>query len=458
MRHSQFSEVPLQALPRRQQEVLQATVRHYVDTMEPVGSHTLVRRFGLPASPATVRSAMGALEQKGLLTQPHASAGRVPSQLGYRHYVNCLLPAPGAAAGQLERELAGLSLQWAALDDLLLQLARRLADLTGLLSLITRPQRQQPQLQALRLVPSGDRLLVFLVESAAASSSLNLRLPAAARAELPALERWTTAQLELERNVGRIDWSTLPPQLRSSGSLLRQGLRSHRQARPLEQDGAVSLGLGGLLSLITRPQRLQPQLQALRLVPSGDRLLVFLVESAAASSSLNLRLPAASRAELPALERWTTAQLEQEGNVGRIDWSTLPPHLRSSGSLLRQGLRSHRQARPQEQDGAVSLGLGGLLSQPEFSRSESLRPLLQLVEQDPQQVLQADGAGAIGGVWIGLEHPHPALRECAVVQAPYRTGSGGLGQVALVGPMRMAYATARAAVQSVATILQQLLG
>jgi heat-inducible transcriptional repressor len=213
----------------------------------------------------------------------------VPSQLGYRHYVNCLLPAPGAAAGQLERELAGLSLQWAALDDLLLQLARRLADLTG------------------------------------------------------------------------------------------------------------------LLSLITRPQRLQPQLQALRLVPSGDRLLVFLVESAAASSSLNLRLPAASRAELPALERWTTAQLEQEGNVGRIDWSTLPPHLRSSGSLLRQGLRSHRQARPQEQDGAVSLGLGGLLSQPEFSRSESLRPLLQLVEQDPQQLLQADGAGVIGGVWIGQE-------------------------------------------------------
>ena len=185
---------------------------------------------------------------------------------------------------------------------------------------------------------------------------------------------------------------------------------------------------------------------------------MFLVESAAASSSLNLRLPAAVRAEVPALERWTTAQLEQQNNIGRIDWSTLPPQLRSSGSLLRQGLRSHRQARPLEQDGAVSLGLGGLLSQPEFSRSDSLRPLLQLVEQDPQQLLQADGAGAIGGVWIGLEHPHPALRECAVVQAPYRTGSGGQGQVALVGPMRMAYATARAAVQSVATILQQLLG
>ena len=65
--------------------------------MEPVGSHTLVRRFGFPASPATVRSAMGALELRGLLTQPHTSAGRIPSQQGYRLYVDQLLPAPGAA-------------------------------------------------------------------------------------------------------------------------------------------------------------------------------------------------------------------------------------------------------------------------------------------------------------------------------------------------------------------------
>ena len=85
------------SLPQRQQQVLQATVQHYVDTVEPVGSRTLVRRFGLDASPATVRYAMGALEQKGLLTQPHTSAGRVPSAKGYRHYVDCLLPDPGAA-------------------------------------------------------------------------------------------------------------------------------------------------------------------------------------------------------------------------------------------------------------------------------------------------------------------------------------------------------------------------
>ena len=86
----------------RQQHVLRATVHHYVDTIEPVGSKSLVQRFGMRASAATVRSAMGALEQRGFLLQPHPSAGRIPSPQGYRHYVNCLLPPPGVAAQHLE--------------------------------------------------------------------------------------------------------------------------------------------------------------------------------------------------------------------------------------------------------------------------------------------------------------------------------------------------------------------
>jgi heat-inducible transcriptional repressor len=174
----------MKPLSRRQEQVLQATVHHYVDTMEPVGSRTLVQRFSMPASSATIRSAMGALEQRGLLTQPHTSSGRIPSALGYRHYVDCLLPEPAATVLHLERELTGLSLGWAALDDLLLQLARRLTDFTGLMSLITRPKRTQPQLEAIRLVQSGERLLVMLVENSGHASHLNLRLPHATSDEL----------------------------------------------------------------------------------------------------------------------------------------------------------------------------------------------------------------------------------------------------------------------------------
>jgi heat-inducible transcriptional repressor len=330
---------PGPSLTRRQREVLQLAVRHYVDTMEPVGSQTLVRRFALPASPATVRSAMGVLEQRGLLTQPHTSAGRIPSQRGYRVYVDGLLPAPGAVAQQLERELTGLSLQWAALDDLLLHLSRRLADLTGLLSLITRP---------------------------------------------------------------------LPP---------------------------------------ASPPAQRPRLQALRLVASGDRLLVFLVDDGAAARSLNLRLPRPGRGAVEALESWVSEQLGR----GAIDWASLPPQLSDCGAVLRQGLASHDQRQLGHDLGTVASGLSRLLAQPEFSQTASLRPLVELVEDAPQRVLQQ------GGIWIGAEHPHQALHQCAVVQADYCSGDGGVGQVALVGPMRMAYATARAAVQSVAQTLSRLL-
>ncbi|MFZ0409699.1 MAG: HrcA family transcriptional regulator [Cyanobium sp.] len=334
----------METLPRRQQDVLRATVRHYVDTVEPVGSSTLVRRFGLPASPATVRSAMGALELRGLLTQPHTSAGRIPSQQGYRIYVDQLLPEPGSAARQLERELAGVSLQWAALDDLLLHLARRLADLTGLLSLITRPQRRRPQLQAIRLVASSDRLLVFLVQGSALTTSLNLRLPSGAERQLPILERWTNDHLR------------------------------HQS--------------------------------------------------------------------------------------GEISWERLPEELRRSGAVLRQALDHHERLRSAELDGVVAAGLGGLLGQPEFSRTSSLLPLVQLVEHQPEQVLGhslLDSPAPSDSIWIGREHPHQALEACSVVQAAYASADGCCGHVALVGPMRMAYATARSAVRSVATILQRLL-
>ncbi|MFM2433040.1 MAG: Heat-inducible transcription repressor HrcA, partial [Cyanobacteriota bacterium] len=75
----------------RQQQVLQATVRHYVATAEPVGSNVLAREYNMSVSSATIRNAMGALEREGLLYQPHTSAGRIPSDSGYRLYVDHLM-------------------------------------------------------------------------------------------------------------------------------------------------------------------------------------------------------------------------------------------------------------------------------------------------------------------------------------------------------------------------------
>ena len=324
----------MKPLSARQEQVLQATVHHYVDTIEPVGSRTLVQRFGIKASSATVRSAMGVLERRGLLTQPHTSAGRIPSALGYRRYVDDLLPEPGVAVQHLERELAGISLRWAALDDLLLQLARRLTDFTGLMCLISRPQQPKTQLEAIRLVPSGDRLLVMLVDDSGRASHLNLRLPHGASEELGAMERWTEEQFLKE---GDLNWEALPPQLQRSGGVLRNALE-------------------------------QP--------------------------------------------------------------STAPD-------------------KP-----LVVHGLSRLMAEPEFHTSHQLRPLLELIDEQPGALVHASDQPQ---VWIGSEHPERALQACSVVQAPYRCGGEGRGQVALVGPMRMAYATARAAVERVARHLELLL-
>ena len=324
----------MKPLSARQEQVLQATVHHYVDTIEPVGSRTLVQRFGIKASSATVRSAMGVLERRGLLTQPHTSAGRIPSALGYRRYVDDLLPEPGVAVQHLERELAGISLRWAALDDLLLQLARRLTDFTGLMCLISRPQQPKTQLEAIRLVPSGDRLLVMLVDDSGRASHLNLRLPHGASEELGAMERWTEEQFLKE---GDLNWEALPPQLQRSGGVLRNALE-------------------------------QPP-------TAPDKPLVV-----------------------------------------------------------------H--------------GLSRLIAEPEFHTSHQLRPLLELIDEQPGALVHASDQPQ---VWIGSEHPERALQACSVVQAPYRCGGEGRGQVALVGPMRMAYATARAAVERVARHLELLL-
>ncbi|WP_320675551.1 HrcA family transcriptional regulator [Prochlorococcus sp. MIT 1300] len=331
----------METLPQRQQQILRATVHHYVDTIEPVSSKTLVQRFGLKVSSATVRSVMGVLEQRGLLIQPHVSAGRVPSPQGYRHYVNCLLPPPGSAAFRLERELTSLSLQWASLDDLLWQLARRLTDFTGLMSLITRPALVQPTLQKIRLVNSDDRLLVMLVDSSNHASHLNLRLPSEALIELDAIEEWLMEQLQHSRD-------------------------------------------------------------------------------------------------------------------GSIRWAALPPHLKLSGAVLREAIQSHAQAKGMAQENALFHGISRLVSQPEFSTTDSFLPLLDLMDRKPAAVVPLI-SNQLGGVLIGAEHPERALEGCSVVHAPYRVSDDQIGNVALVGPMRMAYSTCMAAVKTVANHLERIL-
>ena len=81
----------MENLTPRQQAILGLVVREYVQTAAPVGSRALVEKYGLDVSPATVRNEMARLEELGHLTHPHTSAGRTPTEQGYRYFVERLL-------------------------------------------------------------------------------------------------------------------------------------------------------------------------------------------------------------------------------------------------------------------------------------------------------------------------------------------------------------------------------
>lgn len=87
----------------RQQALLQAIVQEYVKTARPVGSKTLAREYGFDFSPATIRNDMAALEEEGLIVQPHTSAGRIPTEKGYRYYIHHFLQERSLAAQKKKR-------------------------------------------------------------------------------------------------------------------------------------------------------------------------------------------------------------------------------------------------------------------------------------------------------------------------------------------------------------------
>jgi heat-inducible transcriptional repressor len=149
----------------RRLDVLRAIVEDYVATQEPVGSKALVERHGLGVSPATVRNDMAALEEEGLITQPHTSAGRIPTDKGYRLFVDRLTTIKPMSAA--ERRAIALILDEAVdLDDVVQRSVRLLAQLTHQVALVQYPTLSRATVRHVELVAlTRSRLLVVLILS-----------------------------------------------------------------------------------------------------------------------------------------------------------------------------------------------------------------------------------------------------------------------------------------------------
>ncbi|MCQ2519234.1 MAG: heat-inducible transcriptional repressor HrcA [Lachnospiraceae bacterium] len=144
-------------------KILQAVVRNYLETGEPVGSRTISKYTDLNLSSATIRNEMADLEEMGYIVQPHTSAGRIPSDKGYRLYVDCMLREKEKEVDEIKELLLEKEEK---LDDLLKQAAKALAVNTNYATMISSPRFHQNKLKFIQLsrVGSGQLLAVIVTE------------------------------------------------------------------------------------------------------------------------------------------------------------------------------------------------------------------------------------------------------------------------------------------------------
>lgn len=150
-------------LDERKRMVLRAIIDSYIETAEPVGSRTIARKHDLGVSPATIRNEMADLEEAGYLQQPHVSAGRIPSDKGYRFYVDALMEPyvfPRPQLQQLQKEISSEKL---SPERSIYEAARLLAFLTESVSLIVAPSTDQLAVRHLQLVPLEDNSILVTV-------------------------------------------------------------------------------------------------------------------------------------------------------------------------------------------------------------------------------------------------------------------------------------------------------
>ncbi len=278
-------------LDDRKLAVLRAIVEDYVATKEPVGSKALVERHQLGVSPATVRNDMAVLEDEGYIRQPHTSAGRVPTDRGYRLFVDRLSrvkPLSPAERRAIERFLVGA----VDLDDVVHRTVRLLAQLTRQVAVVQYPSLSRSSVRHLELVPvSATRLMLVMIADTGRVDQRIVELPVPTSAEdVLDLRRRINDKLTGQRLVDTpplvqslVD-ETAPERrttMASLASVLLETLVERGEER-LALAGTANLARGGMLDFqgTLRPvlEALEEEVILLKLIgetePSTTRVLI----------------------------------------------------------------------------------------------------------------------------------------------------------------------------------------
>lgn len=150
-------------LSERKLKILQAIIRDFILTAEPVGSRTLSKKYDLGVSAATIRNEMSDLEDIGLLTHPHTSAGRAPSEKAYRLYVNEMMKKTELTQEQKDMVASRLFENVQELDKTIERVAELLSEITNLTAFAMTPEPDQDTLKYINFLPVDDHTVVLMV-------------------------------------------------------------------------------------------------------------------------------------------------------------------------------------------------------------------------------------------------------------------------------------------------------
>lgn len=277
-------------LDDRKLTILRAIVTDYVSMREPVGSRALVERYHLDVSPATVRNDMAVLEEEGYIMQPHTSAGRIPTDKGYRLFVDRLgtvKPLSGAERRAIETFMAGAL----DIDDVVRRTVRLLAQITQQVAIVQYPIVSGATIRHIELITlNADRGLLILVSSSGKVDQHPVELGGAAETAVADLRGRLNAALvglpparAVERLTSLLD--ELPPDLRPLGSVVIAALLELATADP-----STRVVVGGVPNLTRFSDQYETTVRPVLEALEEQVVLLRLLGEAAATGDVTVRI------------------------------------------------------------------------------------------------------------------------------------------------------------------------
>ncbi len=247
-------------LSEREKLILRYIVQNYILTANPVGSRALSRKLDLGLSPSTVRNAMSDLEEMGLLTHPHTSAGRLPTDLGYRLYVNDLMLVEDLSQNIRESISECVEKISTEVSDILESIGSSLAEITKLLSVISAPELSAGELERIELIRiANERLMIVVIVKSGLVKTINLEV----KSSISNDEIADTARFINERLVGL--------RLLEIPVVIRERLAGHGRSRDavvrlfldfpekiFSEDHKIEMQIGGARYFLEQPEYQSP--------------------------------------------------------------------------------------------------------------------------------------------------------------------------------------------------------